>query len=364
MSKKRTNHKKYLSPSGVLNHRPESSWEEEHGESLEEYLHKDIKRVRKQRRETLLIVIGTHVTSAQWHPRDHSIRTITKLSPLGEAEISISPGKAIFLQGTPATETKMNEALGPAVSKQLGHQGKEGSQRKTMKWLCRDHTPGNSKATGEDFAREQWGGNTSSLAIPARKIWIPLIWFILHHRLGRSEEGCRESASAKSLQSCPTLCDPIDGSPPGLPVPGILQARTLEWVAISFSNACKWKVKVKSLSRVWPSATPWSLQPSRLLHPWDFPGKSTGVGCHCLLRCKEKWTSKEEGQHLKSGMSAARVTVTGEVQSQCLEQQQNKGLHYSCVNNIVYKYYGTNINKLDFFKQTYSEPLLFTATQR
>ena len=56
--------------------------------------------------------------------------------------------------------------------------------------------------------------------------------------------------SAKSLQSCPTLCDPIDGSPPGFPIPGILQARTLEWVAISFSNTWKWKVKVKSLSRV------------------------------------------------------------------------------------------------------------------
>ena len=63
---------------------------------------------------------------------------------------------------------------------------------------------------------------------------------------------------AKSLQSCPTLCDPIDGSLPGSPVPGILQARTLEWVAISFSNACKWKVKVKSLSRVWLLATPWT----------------------------------------------------------------------------------------------------------
>ena len=54
--------------------------------------------------------------------------------------------------------------------------------------------------------------------------------------------------AAKSLQSCPTLCDPIDGSPPGSPIPGILQARTLEWVAISFSNAWKWKVKVKSLN--------------------------------------------------------------------------------------------------------------------
>ena len=58
------------------------------------------------------------------------------------------------------------------------------------------------------------------------------------------------AAPAKLLQSCPTLCDSIDGSPPGFPVPGILQARTLEWVAISFSDAWKWKVKVKLLSRV------------------------------------------------------------------------------------------------------------------
>ena len=66
------------------------------------------------------------------------------------------------------------------------------------------------------------------------------------------------AAAAKSRQSCPTLCDPIDGSPPGSPIPGILQARTLEWVAISFSNAGKGKVKVKSLSSVRLSATPWT----------------------------------------------------------------------------------------------------------
>ena len=66
------------------------------------------------------------------------------------------------------------------------------------------------------------------------------------------------AAAAKSLQSCPTLCDPIDGSPPGSLVPGILQARTLEWVAISFSSAWKWKVKVKLLSHVRPSVTPWT----------------------------------------------------------------------------------------------------------
>ena len=66
------------------------------------------------------------------------------------------------------------------------------------------------------------------------------------------------AAAAKSLQSCPTLCDPIDGSPPGFAIPGILQAKTLEWVAIAFSNAWKWKVKVKSLSSVRPFATPWT----------------------------------------------------------------------------------------------------------
>ena len=66
------------------------------------------------------------------------------------------------------------------------------------------------------------------------------------------------AAAAESLQSCPTLCNPIDSSPPGSSVPGVLQARTLEWVAISFSNAWKWKVKVKSLSRVWLLVTPWT----------------------------------------------------------------------------------------------------------
>ena len=66
------------------------------------------------------------------------------------------------------------------------------------------------------------------------------------------------AAAAKFLQWCLTLCNPINSSPPGSPVPGILQARTLEWVAISFSNPWKWKVKVKSLSRVWLLATLWT----------------------------------------------------------------------------------------------------------
>ena len=75
---------------------------------------------------------------------------------------------------------------------------------------------------------------------------------------GMQKASAAAAAAAKLLQSCPTLCDPIDGSPPGSAIPGILQARTLEWVAISFSNAWKWKVKVKSLSHVRLFETPWT----------------------------------------------------------------------------------------------------------
>ena len=93
-------------------------------------------------------------------------------------------------------------------------------------------------------------------------------------------------------QSCPTLWDPMGCSSPGSSVHGILQARTLEWVAISFSNAWKWKVKVKSLTCVWLVVTPWTtMQSTRLLCPWDCPGKSTGVGCHCLLCFLRQWFS-------------------------------------------------------------------------
>ena len=74
----------------------------------------------------------------------------------------------------------------------------------------------------------------------------------------RRDINAAAAAAAKSLQSCPTLCDPKDVSPPGSAVPGILQARTLEWVAISFCNAWKWKVKVKSLSHVRLFANPWT----------------------------------------------------------------------------------------------------------
>ena len=98
-----------------------------------------------------------------------------------------------------------------------------------------------SKRTESKWPKSQWKSPNGSEHPPVLLVKTPLT-----------------AAAAKLLQLCPILCDPIDGSPPGSPVPGILQARTLEWVAISFSNAWKWKVKVKSLSGVWLLATPWT----------------------------------------------------------------------------------------------------------
>ena len=86
-------------------------------------------------------------------------------------------------------------------------------------------------------------GNSLHYSCPENSMGTGAWWATLHR--------IAAAAAAKSLQSCLTLCDPIDGSPPGSSVPGILQARTLEWVAISFPNAWKWKMKGKSLSRVW-----------------------------------------------------------------------------------------------------------------
>ena len=99
----------------------------------------------------------------------------------------------------------------------------------------------------------------------------------------------KTSTAAKSLQSCPTLYDPIDGSPLGSPVPGILQARTLEWLPFPSpmheSEEWKWSRSVVS-----NSSRPHGLQPTRLFRPWDFPGKSTGVKIHlvqfkCSIQC-------------------------------------------------------------------------------
>ena len=107
-----------------------------------------------------------------------------------------------------------------------------------------------------------------------------IVWRILSIILLECE---MSAAAAKLLKSCPTLCGTIDTSPPDSPVPGILQARTLEWVAISFSNAWKWKVKVKSLSRVRLLVTQWTEAYQAPPSMGFSRQKSTGVGCHCLL---------------------------------------------------------------------------------
>ena len=96
------------------------------------------------------------------------------------------------------------------------------------------------------------------------------------------------AAAAKSLQSCPTMCDPRDGSPPGSPVPGILQARTLEWVAMSFSNAWEWKVKVKSLGRVQLFAISWT---TAYQAPPPMLGHYIALGLISFL--KRKWRKRK-----------------------------------------------------------------------
>ena len=100
---------------------------------------------------------------------------------------------------------------------------------------------GKDPDAGKDWRQEEKGRTEDEMAG----------W---HHRL----IGHAAAAASKSLQSCLTLCDPIEGSPPGSPIPGILQTRTLKWVAISFSNAWNWKVKVKLISHIQLLATPWT----------------------------------------------------------------------------------------------------------
>ena len=105
-----------------------------------------------------------------------------------------------------------------------------------------------------------WGGRGKDIpefvGCPAHLFICAL--FLLSFTQSASQHLLAAAAAAKSLQSCLTLCNSIDGSPPGSPIPGILQAKTLEWVAISFSKAWKWRVKVKSLSHVWLLVTPWT----------------------------------------------------------------------------------------------------------
>ena len=156
------------------------------------------------------------------------------------------------------------------------------------------------------------------------------------------------AAAAKSFQSCPTLCNPTEGSPPRSPIPGILQARTLEWVAISFSNAWKWKGKVKSLSRVWLLATPWTAA-YQLLHPWDFPGKSTGVGCHCLLRqiqCNPYQIANGIFHRIRTKKFTFCMETQNTMNSQCNHEKKKKNEarrnHGPCLQTILQSYSNWN----------------------
>ena len=107
------------------------------------------------------------------------------------------------------------------------------------------------------------------VSVRLKRLSLLLLWCITYQHAA--------AAAAKSLQSCPTLCEPIDGSPPGSAIPGILQARIVEWVAISFSNAWKWNVKVKLLSRVRLFATPWTAAHQAPL-PMGFSGQEYWSG--------------------------------------------------------------------------------------
>ena len=134
------------------------------------------------------------------------------------------------------------------------------------------------------------------------------------------------AAAAKSLQSCPTLCNPIDSRPPGSTIPGILQARTLEWVTISFSNAWKWKMKVKLLSRVRLLATPWttayqatpSMGFSRQEYWSGFPFPSPQDGAKstkCYQRVGEGARKGWENVRHDSSFSPSAERLLGEHQS-------------------------------------------------
>ena len=159
------------------------------------------------------------------------------------------------------------------------------------------------------------------------------------------------AAAAKSHQLCPTLCDPLDGTPPGSPVPGILQARTLEWVAISFSNAGKWKVKVNSLSRVWLLATPWtaayqapsSMGFSRQVYwsgvPLPSPGNGSGGIKHKTLHLILCTSPAESTDDLKSYQPAS---ATQQVPS----SKQFIGLHIALVFQIINNYVLAKFNRL------------------
>ena len=154
------------------------------------------------------------------------------------------------------------------------------------------------------------------------------------------------AAAAKSLQSCSTLCDPIDGSPPGSPVPGILQARTLEWIAISFSSAWKWKVKVKSLSHARLLATPWTTAhqapPSMGFSRQEYwsgvplpspPGGTSGKESSCQNTGDIREASSIPGSRRSPGEGHDNP-----LQCSCLENPMDRGACQATVHRVTQSY--------------------------
>ena len=149
-----------------------------------------------------------------------------------------------------------------------------------------------------------WGALPCLWSSSHKHIWSlgkpqPWLYGFLYSKFGFGVQN-EAAAAVKLLQSCPTLCNPIDSSPPGSALPGILQARTLEWDAISFFNAWKWKVKVKSLSCVQLFATPWTAA-HQAPPSMGFSRQEYRSGFHCLLwkwnRAKAKRVLPREHTH-------------------------------------------------------------------
>ena len=166
--------------------------------------------------------------------------------------------------------------------------------------------------------------------------------------------GCAAAAATKSLQSYPTLCDPIGGSPPGSPVPGILQARTLEWVAIAFSKAWKWKVKVKSLGRVQLFTTLWTvayqapLSKARVL---EWVAIAFSNGCEsCTIKKAEH--QKIDASELWCWRRLSRVPWTARRSSQSILKEISPGCSFEAL-MLKLQYFHHLMWRTDSFENTW-----------
>ena len=178
--------------------------------------------------------------------------------------------------------------------------GPDLSIHQAVRWNCEEHSPAQSLAS--------WSAHLGLLAEP----------------FNVRQENAAAAAAAKSLQSCPTPCDPMDGSPPGSLSLGY--SRQEHWSGLSFpSPMCereKWKWSCSVVSNSW---WPHGPQPTRLLHPWDFPGKRTGVGCHCLLRDRKIHACNSVLLTLFNGFSTnfkspVSINYFGNIPKACPEQ--------------------------------------------